>query len=229
MASASDWRPDWYCASASRAQRCSRNGCASTRARRSASTESCRPARSAASSLSSWRVEPQALEPLGLDPAGVPVPDVEERVAPPQRERLLDDVPRSVGLAAGQQVPGVRHHPVEPLGIHLATREVQPVPVAEGVDRLLAEVPSQPHDAALDELAPGRRLVLAPQRIRQSLDGDDVAPARGQGLEDDPVASGELEGVAIDGQWSQDLDAHDSSVRPPGAPVNAVNTRAIPR
>ena len=175
------------------------------------------------------RVEPQALEPLGLDPAGVPVPDVEERVPPPQRERLLDDVPRSVGLAAGQQVPGVRHHPVEPLGIHLATREVQAVPVAEGVDRLLAEVPPQPHDAALDELAPGRRLVLAPQRVRQSLDGDDVAPARGQGLEDDPVASGELEGVAIDGQWSQDLDAHDSSVRPPGAPVNAVNTRAIPR
>jgi hypothetical protein len=123
----------------------------------------------------------------------------------------------------------VGHHPVEPLGIDVAAWEMQAVSVTEGVDRLLTEVPSQPHHTALDELAPRRRLVLRPQRVRQSLDGHDVAAARGQGLEDDPVAPGELERVAIDGQWSQDLDAHEPSVRPPGARVNAVNTRAIPR
>jgi len=100
----------------------------------------------------------------------------------------------------------------EPLGIDLSTGEVQAVPVAEGVDRLLAEVAPKPHDAALDELAPRRRLVRSPQRFRETVDRDDVAAAGGQRLEDDPVAPGQLEGVAIDRQWSEDLDAHEPSL-----------------
>ena len=174
-------------------------------------------------------VEPQLLETLGLDPAEVPFQDVEEGPAAPEVERLLCHVPRMLGLAPGEQLTSPVQHPVEPLCVDVLAGEHEPVAVAGGLDRVGSQQLAQPHHAALHQLAPRGRWPVAPQGVGELVHRDRLTAAGSEGFDDDAVAPGEVERVAIEGQRPEYLDAHLPSVGRPGGPVNHGNTRAIPR
>jgi hypothetical protein len=104
--SASDCRPDWYCAVASSTQRRSRTGASAISACALSSTRSCCPARSAASTYSSSAVCRSSVSRAASIRAGSQPLQLAQRPAPPQGQRVRENQRRPLRVAGGQQVGG---------------------------------------------------------------------------------------------------------------------------
>ena len=121
--SASPWRPAWYWARASSAQRRSRSGASPTRAWASANTSRYRPARRAASTSSSWASSRRSSSRAASILAGDQPSSSSQSRAPPQRQRLRDDMRGPLRFPQRQQLAAALDQVLEALGVHLVDRQ----------------------------------------------------------------------------------------------------------
>ena len=75
----------------------------------------------------------------------------------------------------------------EPMGVQCIVIDNQAVATWRGLDRRRTHRPTQPHHAALHDLAPRLRWRIAPERVGEPLGCDRIPGAHGQDGEHDPV------------------------------------------
>ena len=154
-------------------------------------------------------MEAQFLQTCRLGAAVLPPLQFGERLAPPQRKRLVDDVEGPIGLAEREQLLGPVHQALEAVGVELLSRQRQPVAQTAGLDGIGAEHLAQPHHATLDHLRPrGRRQLPSPQRIGQHVGAHHLAPTNGQHPEHDPLSRCQSGAIAVDRHRAENGDGH---------------------
>ncbi len=79
--------------------------------------------------LGLFGLEPQLIEPPGLDPSRVPLLELEERAPLPECEGLPEQVGRPLGLLQREHLAPSRDEPLEALGVDLVGRDAEAVPL----------------------------------------------------------------------------------------------------
>ncbi|MCZ7528767.1 MAG: hypothetical protein M5U14_21770 [Acidimicrobiia bacterium] len=128
--------------------------------------------------------DPPLLQPDGGSPHGLHAGDVAEGRAPPQRERLVEEVDGDRRRGRGGPVDEL----LEPLGVDLLGRDVEHVP--GGPDRQhVAERPSQPGHVGPEGARGAAGRVVAPEGVDEQVGGDGDARAGGEHRQHDPLAA----------------------------------------
>ena len=171
----------------------------------------------------------QLVEAGGLGASGQPAVEDVERRAAPELEGATEDDDGPIGLAGS----GQRHTAVDELleaaAVDLVIRQGQPVSARRRLDRRRAEGPAQAQHAALHDLRPRSRRLLAPQRLGQPVGAQHVTGAEGQGTQNDLVSSLQRGARSADSERTEHVDAHQAIVRRWSSTVNRRDTGAIPR
>ena len=110
-----------------------------------------------------FRLEVQFAEAMGRDLCRLPVVDVDERLAPPEGERFVGRIHGPLRLAEGEQLTGPAQLVLEPARVEIVVCQGEPVAERVRLDRFRPQRPPEPHDAALHDLVPRRRHLVAPQ------------------------------------------------------------------
>ena len=151
-------------------QRRSRMGASATRARACATTSSRSPAWSRASRRDSSAAETDLVQPIRRDLRRLPVGQISEGLATPQREGLREGVRGTIGLAELEQLSAARHELLEAFGIENDAVRREPISERRRLDARRRDQAAQSHDAARDHLRPRGRQILSPERSRERLD-----------------------------------------------------------
>ncbi len=228
--SASPWRPAWYWARASSAHRRSRNGASPTSAWASASTSRCRPARSAASTQQLLGVAAAARRAGAASiRAGVPAVELEQRRAPPQRQRLAQHVGGPLGLAQRQQLAAALDQALEPLGVDLVDRDREPVSLRRRLDRRRRRAP-----CAAGRRTPARpwsttRAAARPTARRPGCSALTASPGRSASAASTTRSRGPSACVILDPDRAQDRDTHHGQCSPATDTRQQHDTALIPQ
>ena len=159
----------------------------------------------------------QLVEAQGLGAAVRPVLEVGQRLAAPQVQRLGVGDGGPPVLAPLAQLPAAGDQALEQPDVDLVVPDGQPVAAGRGLDGVVPQGPAQPQDRPLDDLGPGRRRRLAPERVGQALGRHAVAAVDDECRQHDPVP-GREPAVPVHLQGAEQRERHESTVR--GTPVS---------
>ena len=184
------------------------------------------------------RDEAEFLEPLDLGACEIVVGEVRQRRSAPDRERLSEQDGRPCWILLAERGLAPLAKDVEPVEVDRGRRDVQRVPriMAGHDDRAVlahsAEGLAELRHVHLDAVFGGLRRVVAPERVDQLVDGDDLLPAEDEhGKERPTLAAAERDAsVTVDHfEWSEDPEFHPRSLRTvrtlarwPGLPVRPI-------
>ena len=126
------------------------------------------------------------------------------------------------------QLPAAGDQALEQPDVDLVVPEGQPVAVRRGLDGVVPQGPAQAQDRPLDDLRPGRRRRLAPERVGQPLGRHAVAAVDDERGQHDPVP-GREPAVPVHLQGAEQRESHEPTVRGPRYRVNGPDTGLIPR
>ncbi len=105
-----------------------------------------------------------------------------QRRAPPQRERLAEELPGAAGLAGAQRARALASQPLEAVGVDVGGLEREPVAARRlGHERRVAQRPPQPRHERLQRMDFVGGHVLLPDRVDQPAERD-----RASGVEREP-------------------------------------------
>src|SRR5262245_5835591 len=137
-------------------------------------------------------------------PTGVPVLDISERAAPPQRESLTQRLDRTVRRPGRRLIAAPTQRLLELVSIQIIVIYNQAVATRRGLDRPRTHGPAQPHHTALHDLDPRGRWRLTPQRVGQPFGRHRLPRPDGQGRQHDPIPRTEpLSFPVVDNQWAE--------------------------
>ena len=151
-------------------------------------------------------VQPQFVQPGGLDPARRPAVQISERRPPPQRQGLAEQVRGAFRRAERIDLPGPGDEAFKAEHIDLVTRQHQAIAPGCGLDRPGSEGAAETDHAGLNLLAPRRRRLLTPERIGEYGGVDDLAAPHRQRCQHHAVARRER--PLVDQQRAQDRNPH---------------------
>ena len=134
------------------------------------------------------RHEPQLLEPPDLALRERLVREVVERRAPPQPERLIEQSPGFVSVAAPEGGAALAGQPLEAAGVHLLGPDVEEITAAAREHDAVAERLSQAGHVHLHRLRGRVGRPLAPDLVDQAVDGYDLAAVEQEDGEDRTLA-----------------------------------------
>ncbi len=173
--------------------------------------------------------QPQLTETHGLQAARQPLLETVERRAPPQGERLPQQRDRPLRRPVRQVLLGTGHQVLELLPVQVEPVGRQPVPAGHGLDGVDAQRLPEPAHAPLDDLRPGGRRVLSPQRLGQDLGVHPLPRAQRERRDDDPVTGPERLAAVVDLERTEHAEAaHLVIVSRWRNPVNGADTGLIP-
>ena len=162
-------------------------------------------------------VEAQLLQARRFGPARAPALQVDQRPAPPEGQRLTNDVGGALRLAQREQLARPPDQPLETTRVDVVSRHDQPVALRHRLDRARSEQLAQPHHAPLDHLVPRRRRSLPPKRVGQAFGADHLTQPQRQRAQHHPIARRGRSRDPVNAQRTQQRDTHQRSVR--SAPV----------
>ncbi len=116
------------------------------------------------------RPEAYLVETTGRDLSRHPVDELDEGLAPPQRERLGQRVRGTFGLTELQLLRTPCDVSLEPLGIDVDMLRGQTISERGGFDPRWCDEPTQPHDAPGNDMRPRCGRILTPERCREGFD-----------------------------------------------------------
>ncbi len=113
----------------------------------------------------------QLVEPGGLGPTRLPTIQGGQRFAGEQGQRLVQTERGPLRVAGIAESRRPLHQVLESDRVDLIVADDQPVAVRCGLDGLLAQRPTQPHDRPLHHLAPRRWRIVAVESGGQAVRG----------------------------------------------------------
>ena len=171
----------------------------------------------------------QLVEAGGLDAPGRPAVEDLERRAAPEVESPTEHDGCPIKFAGRHERHTAVDELLEATAVDLVIGQGQPIPGRRRLDRRRAECPTDAQHAALDNLRPRSRRLVAPQRIGQPVGTQHVTGVQRQGTQNDLVSPLQRGGRSADMECTEHVDAHQAIVRSSSAPVNGRGTGAIPR
>ena len=161
--------------------------------------------------------------------ARLPLLELGQRPAAPQRERLVDGERCRSGSPEGQQLAGPRDQRARTAGRRRASAgRTSRYPLRRGLDRLRPELLAQPAHAALHVLAPSWPAGRPPDRVRELVRRPHLARSASRARQAPSGPATEPDRAAVDHQRAEHAHAHDSTVRPSTQRVNRADTAEIP-
>ena len=165
----------------------------------------------------------------GLVAPRPPAVQLDQRLALEQPERFPQERHRPGVLPDRDQLGGLLVPALEEAGVDLVVADDEPVPVGRRLDGPGPQQLPSAQDRALDDLAPGRRRVVAVESLGQAVDRHGGGAGGHEGGQHDPVTTTQGLLVPVDPARSQHPDAHGPTMGVPGPSVNAGVTGALPQ
>ena len=177
--------------------------------------------------------ETHLLQATGRDPSRLPVEEVDEGLAPPQRERLRERVRGTFRLPELQLLRTPPDESFEPLGVDLDVLRDQSVPLRGGLDLRRRDEPAQPHDAPRNDMRPRRGRAVAPQRRREGCCRQWRTQANRERSHHRTIARSQRNPAVVERQRSKNAHLHGATVRPAPtsvktADIGPIHTRWAP-
>ena len=185
-------------------------------------------------------VQKQLLDPeahlrqaTSRDLSRLPVGELDEGLAPPQRERLRERVRGTFGLTQLQLLRTPLDESLEPLRVDLDVLRDQSVPERGGFDLGRRDQPAQPHDAPWNDMRPRRGRAVTPQRRREGCCRQWRTQANRERSHHRTIARSQWNPAVVERQRSKNANLHSATVTPTPtsvktADIGPIHTRWAP-